>query len=95
MYNEHMKQQLAQLSENPKVQGFWATWATTSGILTLLEYIPVVLGVPSMMMGMVLTWSMISKVGLDIKKTKMEIKLMEKEHVCKNCIDNRRTELNK
>ncbi len=85
-----IKQNMIQLSDNPKIQGAGATFTTTSGMLTVLEIIPGALGVVATMMGMILTWVMISKVRLDKKKRKLEIRLMEKEHVCEKCKENRR-----
>lgn len=90
MIREELKQNMVQLIDNPKVQAAGATFTTTSGMLTVLNYIPNVLGILATTAGLILTWVMIRKGRLDAKKIKLEIKLMEKEHVCETCLENRR-----
>ena len=85
-----MKDSLVQLSNNPKVQAFGATFTTASGMGTVLNYLPDALGVVATMTGIMFTWVMIRKGRLDAKKIRLEIKLMKKEHLCEACKDNRR-----
>lgn len=85
-----MRQEALHAMENVKLQAVMATLTTTSGMLTLLDYLPKVLGVVATFLGLVLTWVMISKVGLERKKTKIEIALMRKELECEKCKNNRR-----
>jgi hypothetical protein len=85
-----LKQSIVELSDNPKIQAAGATFATASGMGTYLDYIPDMLGIIATTTGIILTWVMIRKGRLDAKKIRMEIKLMEKEHVCGTCIENRR-----
>ena len=90
MYKEELRQTMVQVAQNPNAQAAGATFTTTSGMLTYLGWLPPVLGVLATVMGMILTWFMISKVRLDKKKSKLEIKIMKKELVCDDCIENRR-----
>lgn len=90
MAQSQIKHSLAQLSEHPKIQTAAATFTTASGVLTVLQIIPIILGCIATIMGMILTYYMISNVKLDRKKRKREIKIMEKEHICEACHENRR-----
>ena len=73
------KQNVIHLSDNPKMQGFWATWTTVFGLGTVLDYIPGVLGMAGTFMGLLLTWVMIRKGWLSSKKLKLEIVMMEEQ----------------
>ena len=76
--------------ENPKAQVVGATWTTGFGLGTMLNYIPDILGVIATLMGLALTGVMISKGLIDRKKSKLEVKIMEKEITCEECLRNRR-----
>jgi len=81
-----MKQELIQLAENPKIQGVVATYTTMSGVMTVLGYLPPILGSFGAFAGLVLTWVMICKgMGgvklnkLEAKRKQLEIRVLEKK----------------
>ena len=85
-----IKENLSQLSDNPKIQAAGATFTTASGLGTVLNYLPDFLGIVATMTGIMFTWVMIRKGRLDARKIKLEIKLMKQERICEKCKSNRR-----
>ena len=65
-------QALAQLAEDGKLSAFYAAFTTAAGLGTLLDYIPEILGVMSILSGMTLTWVTICRVILQIKVLKQK-----------------------
>jgi hypothetical protein len=72
--------------ENPKGQTFWATFTTMSGMGTLLNWLPDILGMIATFLGITLTWIMIGKgkaerrrSRLDTKRIELEIEVLEKK----------------
>jgi hypothetical protein len=80
-----LKQSVEQLTDSQTGQGLAATFTTISGVGTVLNYLPALLGMAATMMGIMLTWVMINKGRLGAKKIKLEIALMKKQHKCSNC----------
>jgi hypothetical protein len=80
---DRMKQNITQhaitLSENGKAQALASTFTTAAGIGTVLDYLPDMLGIIATLSGISLTWIMICKSRLDIKRIKLEIEEKEDE----------------
>ena len=78
-----MGQSIAQhattIVESGKTQALASTFTTAAGIGTILDYLPDMLGVIATMSGITLTWIMICKSRLDIKRIKLEIENKEEE----------------
>lgn len=72
-----MKPSIAQhaiaITENGKAQALASTFTTAAGIGTVLDYLPDMLGIIATLSGITLTWIMICKSRLDIKRIKLEI----------------------
>ena len=63
----------ATITESGKAQALASTFTTAAGIGTVLDYLPNMLGVIATISGITLTWIMICKSRLDIKRIKLEI----------------------
>ena len=78
-----MKQGIAQhaitITENGKAQALASTFTTAAGIGTILDYLPDMLGIIATISGITLTWIMICKGRLDIKRIKAEIEESKEE----------------
>jgi len=72
-----MKQSIAQhaitVTESGKAQALASTFTTAAGVGTVLDYLPDMLGIIATLSGITLTWIMICKSRLDIKRIKLEI----------------------
>ncbi len=68
-----LAQHTSAMVENGKAQALASTFTTAAGLGTVLDYLPDALGVFATMSGITLTWVMICKVRLDIKKVKASI----------------------
>lgn len=67
------------ITESGKTQALGATFTTMAGVSTVLDYLPDVLGIIATLSGISLTWLMIYKSRLDIKRIKIEIENAEGE----------------
>ena len=74
-----MKQALQETAQgiikNGKAEALASTFTTAAGMATFLEYIPGVLGVVATLSGITLTWVMICKGRLEMKRIKLAIAL--------------------
>ena len=66
-------QHISTITESGKAQALGATFTTMAGVTTILDYLPDMLGVIATLSGITLTWLMICKSRLEIKRIKAEI----------------------
>lgn len=64
-----------EIVKNGKLEAGASTFTTAAGIAMYLEYISGVLGVFAIMSGLILTWVMICKGRLEMKRIKLAIAL--------------------
>jgi len=62
-----------EIIKSGKSEALASTFTTLAGVATLLEFIPVMLGVVATLSGIILTWIMICKGRLEMKRIKIEI----------------------
>lgn len=60
--------------ESGKAQALASTFTTAAGVGTVLDYLPDMLGIIATISGITLTWIMICKSRLEIRKIKAEIR---------------------
>ena len=70
-------QHVATVTESGKAQALASTFTTAAGVGTVLDYLPDMLGIIATLSGITLTWIMICKSRLDIKRIKLEIENSE------------------
>ena len=62
-----------EIVKNGKSEALGATFTTMAGVVTYFEYIPELLGVVATLSGITLTWVMICKGRLEMKRIKIAI----------------------
>lgn len=70
-----LQESVQEIVKNGKAEALASTFTTVAGVATFLEYIPGVLGIVATVSGITLTWVMICKGRLEMKRIKLAIAL--------------------